>query len=462
MKNMKRFLAIITVLLIILCSFSATVSAKNDYELYQKSIVMIQAQVSFTGANTGISFSRTGSGTGFAVGIPGKPVQYIATCNHVVNEPEGVYMVLADPRTGQILEFFQMEDGTETGAQKTRIDGVEYMAYVDYFKTKPVEIIALYSGATGDHVSLTVAQVDENADIALCKLASEPTEKITPMPVQFKDSVNPNTEVVAVGFPGMTMEINAEMRLDGSDSTIKDGRIGKKQRTASLFDEKVMIDTYQLTAATSQGMSGGPVISEETNAVIGVVAFSYLDQSQLKTDDYAVCIDYLKPLLERENIEYKVYGQGGIALWLILLIAVIVLAVGAVVVFVVLKGKKKAVPTEGVQNGATTPVGSSGKNYLIGISGYMAGKRFAVPNRAVIGRDSTKCNVVYPADQPGVSGVHCELKFEGSVFILKDCGSSYGTFIADGTKLEPHVGVVLSNGAKFWIGTKENLFEVKY
>ncbi len=60
----------------------------------------------------------------------------------------------------------------------------------------------------------------------------------------------------------------------------------------------------------------GSAVSEETNAVIGVVAFSYIDRFQLNTDDYAICIDYLKPLLEKGSIEYRVYGHSGVALWL--------------------------------------------------------------------------------------------------------------------------------------------------
>ena len=100
--------------------------------------------------------------------------------------------------------------------------------------------------------------------------------------------------------------------------------------------------------------------------------------------------------------------------------------------------------------------------YLLGLSGYFRGQKFKIDSKAVIGRDDAQCNILYPIKSAGISDVHCELKIEGSVAILKDCGSTFGTYLSGGTKLEPNVPVVLTNQAKFWLGSQENWFEIIY
>lgn len=100
--------------------------------------------------------------------------------------------------------------------------------------------------------------------------------------------------------------------------------------------------------------------------------------------------------------------------------------------------------------------------YLLGLSGYFRGQKFKISSKAVIGRDSSKCNIIYPPSTKGISGVHCEIKYEGSVAILKDCNSTFGTYLSDGTKVAPGVQVVLTDTSKFWLGSQENWFEIIY
>jgi len=100
--------------------------------------------------------------------------------------------------------------------------------------------------------------------------------------------------------------------------------------------------------------------------------------------------------------------------------------------------------------------------YIIGISGLFANKKFGFSNRVIIGRDRTKCNIVFPDGHDGISAVHCEVKISGGIAVLKDHGSSCGTYVPDGVRLEPGVPMVLCSGGKFWVGSKDNIFEVKY
>lgn len=484
MKISKRIIALLTVVLITVCSFTVTFAKKNNYDLYQDSIILIGSEVTFTSTNYNFEFTRTGSGTGFAVGNPGERVQYIATANHVVNEPEGVYEIVID-ENGTFIDYSLQEEGTAYPDKKVyEHEGVTYTFYYDYFKTKPTELVAIFSNSSNDYVDITVAQSNSDADVAICKLASDPTDRLSPLPLQFKDTVEPNTDIVALGFPGFAQELNSELKLDGSDSTIKEGRIAKKQRSYTMFSDTA-VDTYELTAQTPRGMSGGPVINEETDSVIAIVSFGVITNDGTNEQaDYSICVDYLKPLLDAEGIKYKIAGQDeGIPTWVIIAIVAGIMVIAGVIVLIILLTRKKSVnyddmadkqnynydqPNNYNENNddynevSPAPEPQSHKYYLIGLQGYMAGNKFSITTRATIGRDKARCNVVYPVNQPGVSSLHCEIKLEGGVLIIKDCGSSYGTFLSNGTKLEPNVPMVLKSGTQFFVGAKENLFEVRY
>ena len=48
----------------------------------------------------------------------------------------------------------------------------------------------------------------------------------------------------------------------------------------------------------------------------------------------------------------------------------------------------------------------------------------------------------------------------GGTANLIDRGSTYGTYLADGTRLGPNQPYALRPGTEFYIGTKENVFRV--
>ena len=100
--------------------------------------------------------------------------------------------------------------------------------------------------------------------------------------------------------------------------------------------------------------------------------------------------------------------------------------------------------------------------YLIGVSGLFENQKFKFSTRVIVGRDKTKCNIVFPESYDGISAVHCEVKISGGIAVLKDYGSTCGTYLPDGVRLEPGVPVVLCSGGRFWVGSKGNIFEVRY
>ena len=482
-RTVRAFSAIIATLIIVL-NLSAVSYAETNY---QKGVVLITSTVNISPKTYGgyIGYVTTsGHGTGFAVGKPGDKIQYIATCAHVVHKPSGVYSLIIDNETDEIYSFDPMDEGTvyPNRHKATGSNGHEYTIYIDYFEAETVDITAIFSNTTGDRVSLNVVQLNTDVDMALCRLGCEPTDKLSALPLQLKDTIDAGIDIMSVGYPSISMYANVEKSYDKSDSTMRTGIISKKQHVQSRDDKDIMIDAYEIDAELSPGMSGGPVISKDSGAIIGINAFMTPDIEHVTASRYAICIDYLTDMLDKEKIPYSIAGEKS-SLMLILIIAGGVLILAAIILLIVLLTKKKPAPSSDPTPVMSSPVpsgvnaaGAGGfvntipaepmpvenKYYLMCTAGPLAGKKFGISNRAVIGRDRSRCNVVFPINQPGVSGKHCEIRVSGGTMTLCDCGSSYGTFLSDGTKLTPNEPVIIRSGSSFWLGSKDNAFTVKY
>ncbi|MDO4513536.1 MAG: FHA domain-containing protein [Lachnospiraceae bacterium] len=99
---------------------------------------------------------------------------------------------------------------------------------------------------------------------------------------------------------------------------------------------------------------------------------------------------------------------------------------------------------------------------LYGVGGVMAGSIFPLEEAAtLIGRDPSKCSIVYPADEPGISTVHCQVIPRGNYLEVMDMGSSYGTFLENGIRMQKNESYQLSNGDRFYLGDRKNKYIVK-
>lgn len=107
----------------------------------------------------------------------------------------------------------------------------------------------------------------------------------------------------------------------------------------------------------------------------------------------------------------------------------------------------------GYQNPEYVPV-------ITGVRGYFLNNSVPVKDTIRIGRDSRRCHLIYPEKEPGISSLHCEVVNMGGTANLIDRGSTYGTYLADGTRLGPNQPYALRPGTEFYIGTKENVFRV--
>ncbi|MDF2614676.1 MAG: hypothetical protein K0S71_2462 [Clostridia bacterium] len=101
---------------------------------------------------------------------------------------------------------------------------------------------------------------------------------------------------------------------------------------------------------------------------------------------------------------------------------------------------------------------------IIGISGQFAGSCTKVDERGIIfGRDRIGCQMAFGENTPGISRHHCAVSFNPitNMFIVNDLGSTYGTFLENGTKILQGQPIALKCGERFCIASPMNMFEVR-
>lgn len=98
--------------------------------------------------------------------------------------------------------------------------------------------------------------------------------------------------------------------------------------------------------------------------------------------------------------------------------------------------------------------------YLKGTGGEYNGKEVPLENEVILGRDSFLCQVVFSADASEVSGVHCKLQIVEGGIQLTDMGSTNGTFLDSGVRLQPNQTLTLSVGQGFYLSDRMNSFVI--
>ena len=94
---------------------------------------------------------------------------------------------------------------------------------------------------------------------------------------------------------------------------------------------------------------------------------------------------------------------------------------------------------------------------LIGKGGLYNNKRVTQQGDVIIGRHPTRCTLLYPEDEKGISAVHCRIQKKDDKVLLTDLGSSCGTFV-NGEKLRPNEPFSLQAGDTFWLADSINSF----
>ncbi len=96
------------------------------------------------------------------------------------------------------------------------------------------------------------------------------------------------------------------------------------------------------------------------------------------------------------------------------------------------------------------------------MSGVMAGRTFSAnrDGQLIFGRGADSI-ARFPDGTKGISGKHCEIKIKENVPVIIDRGSTYGTYFADGKKLEVNKPYRIENGMEFYLAEKDNSFVIR-
>lgn len=106
--------------------------------------------------------------------------------------------------------------------------------------------------------------------------------------------------------------------------------------------------------------------------------------------------------------------------------------------------------------------GMAASAVIYGTGGYFHGRSFELSKAAVIfGRNAAWCTAVYPQDTRGVSGMHCKVEMAGGKVFITDLGSSYGTFLGNGTRLSANMPYELHRGDSFYLAERANTFQIR-
>ena len=399
------------IVLFVATAISAPCFAAGTARDAVNSVALVSEQYTYSVNGTAKSVEAWGSG--FAIGKVGKPVQYIATNYHIIKD--------ADLNNGTIQVCF--------------------------------------SAPENDIVQVQVYWKDADKDLAILKLP-DPTTKISAMALRMNKDIDYNDTYSALGYPLPITSTNALPQYDKSNITITRGNIS----TSTRINETNM---YISDLKIDQGNSGGPLVNSR-GEVVGINTFGITGDAG-SSACYAIQIDELVENVDTDVIPLTLYGD--ITTSTIIYIACGVLAlliIIALVIFVIKKRKRqKVMQIEDIQTQdepapyqqtvaqAILPV------TIMGITGHFTGQSFHVENKLIFGRDNNKCNVVFPLDQPGISGTHCEITADSDGAYINDLESSYGTFLGNGIKLTPRQPVKLNNGETFYLADEESKFEVR-
>lgn len=457
-KTMRRPAALISVIMalsMLLSMFSINTYAFDNST--REGVVAVvfalkNAELCYYSEKTGfITYKAVGDvewsgGSGFFVGKENENPQYIVTNMHVIDS------YVESEEGGVYVDFYTYDSE----------------GYPLYIVAESSELRVYYSENDYD-----IAYVDchgdvEKLDLAVLRLR-EPTDKRRTLKLSAVSDAMIGDTVYTIGYPGNAdNDFSSASKYGVEDSTVHKGSVSR-----IVMNEGKGVERISTDAAIQHGNSGGPMITED-NYVIGVntnVESNSPYAEQIEVDYYAISANDVMRFLDKNNIYYETRSSAGGAFGTILIIGLVALAVVVVVVVIVVvasKGKKAApvAVAAGAQNVAVaTPVpASTAKAVIRSMSAQHNGAAFPVGKAPVtIGRNRASCVIIYQEGTQGVSGVHCSVSFDSATgsFTLTDLGSTYGTYLINGQKLNANAPVVLRSGDSFYVGDKSNVCRVE-
>lgn len=429
----------------------------NDYTVFRGSFDYVEGITEPLSLDYYMTFLPTNCrGSGFAIGEEGQPVSYIVTNAHVVVDRYAEYL------------------STNSTTAKTEVNS-----------RRADEVRVYFSYGSNDFMRAQIYYINEKKDICILKLP-EPTDKRKPLVICRSENIDMDDEYAALGFPfdsDLFMD-NTGLAYNIDDITMTRGAISRKST------DQNGVQVYLIDVDIRSGNSGGPLVNSK-GEVVGINTYSVYDSK------YAVVIDELLAAVNRDVVPYTLSTEvsdtaeteseislpsetaettqtvaepaenkssGGMNIVVTIIAAAFAVLCIVLIVVLVMKNKKgSSAPSPAPAAVSAAPeVGVSHTASITGIKGVMAGRSFPVSGSAVIGRNPEKCTICFPVNTQGISGLHCEIRQNGSVYEIIDRGSSCGTFLGSGQKLAENVPTALPSGMYFYLGSTEQLFQINY
>lgn len=429
----------------------------NDYTVFRGSFDYVEGITEPLSLDYYMTFLPTNCrGSGFAIGEEGQPVSYIVTNAHVVVDRYAEYL------------------STNSTTAKTEVTS-----------RRADEVRVYFSYGSNDFMRAQIYYINEKKDICILKLP-EPTDKRKPLVICRSENIDMDDEFAALGFPfdsDLFMD-NTGLAYNIDDITMTRGAISRKST------DQNGVQVYLIDVDIRSGNSGGPLVNSK-GEVVGINTYS------VGKSKYAVVIDELLAAVNRDVVPYTLSTEvsdtaeteseislpsetaettqtvtepaenkssGGMNIVVTIIAAAFAVLCIVLIVVLVMKNKKgSSAPSPAPAAGSAVPeVGVSHTASITGIKGVMAGRSFPISGSAVIGRNPEKCTICFPVNTQGISGLHCEIRQNGSVYEIIDRGSSCGTFLGSGQKLAENVPTALPSGMYFYLGSTEQLFQINY
>ena len=423
------------------------------------------------------------TGTGFAVGAPGEPVHYFVTNHHVVDGRTSDYVYL-------VMNDLSDEDGiypVQVVYESEAPDLAILYSETPVTERTPLPLLsAEYLEVTQEVYALGFPGVSDNQSDDPNLPSSIEDITVTRGTVTRQEMVNDGVYCVQIdavvnngnsGGPlvtenGCVVGINTFIALNSDDHTRADGTNYSQyiDYVMALLDAN---DLPYIQGEAPDGSGGGgqtdPPATEAPTEEPATEAPTAESPEQEETREEETEDPEEEPAPSRERDEDSQLG----------VVVAIAAAVAVVAVVAVLLLKKRSsrggagnpggyggqpgpVPGPGGQPGGFGPGRQEAAAWAIGItgvSGPLAGQRIEVQDVVRVGRDPSRCQLIFPEGTPGVSSLHCELRFQGGRLYLTDLGSTYGTF-CNGMQVPRNQPVALNAGDRFYLGDPGNAFQV--
>ena len=447
---MKKKLLTWLMAIVLIMGIPMTASAAFNTET-RESVAVVYTCLDMDGGEYGFSW-----GTGFFIGKQGEDPKYLITNYHVISDFESY-------GAGEVIDV-DINGSTMRGRSKVRV----------YYDSK-------------DYEEAYVVDFNESKDIALLKLSGT-TDKRKPVVLCSPDDSMVGTDVYAVGYPSLSENVFAGSTTHWglSDASVTKGIFSRIFTTQGTGRVNIQVD-----CDIKHGNSGGPLVNDE-GMVIGINTWGVSNEGG-ESVNYAVSIDEIIPLLNQYNVSYAKSNPGteivkqeeevkddteesvnevvvetvgkkeepksNMGMWIPIAVAAIV-GVIIIVVVVIMRGSKN---DEEQKPQEYVPQPSVKHPVIRSLSAQHRGMRVEINNQPIlIGRSKSDCSIVFAENTPGVSGRHCSVAWDAasSNFVLTDLGSTYGTYLQGGQKLNPGVPYNLKAGESFYLGEINNMLSV--